>query len=121
MKQWIDPIVNHFWFSCQSCDGDLSELKKMWFGVVHHVCGEHEWGESSCIHGPLTSEEPKEYLSKKSKAAEALRNVVYDKRFLSSLSQYIYFRHTSSLENFNSMLTKYAPKRIAFEYVYLHF
>ena len=78
LKQWIDPIVNHFWFSCQSCDGDLSELKEMWFGVVHHVCGEHEWGDSSCIHGPLTSEEPKEYLSKKSKAAEALRNVVYE-------------------------------------------
>lgn len=27
------------------------------------------------------------------------------------------FRHTGEFENFNSMMTKYAPKRMAFEYV----
>ena len=32
----------------------------------------------------------------------------------SLLSEIIFFRHTSNLENFNSMLLKYAPKRIAF-------
>ena len=119
LKQWIDPIVNHFWYSCQTCNGDLEDLKNKWFGVVHHVCGEHKWGDSRCSHGPLTAEEPKEFLSKSSKSAEALRTIVYDKRFIGSLSHYIHFRHTSALENFNSMLTKYAPKRIAFEYVYI--
>ena len=29
----------------------------------------------------------------------------------------LFSRHTGELENFNSMMTKYAPKRMAFEYV----
>lgn len=29
------------------------------------------------------------------------------------------FRHTGELENFNSMMTKYVPKRIAFELVFV--
>ena len=53
-----------------------------------------------------------------SKAAEALRAVVFDKRFLANLDMYTTFRHTGTIETFNSMLTKYAPKRIAFEYIY---
>ena len=27
VKQWIDPIVNHFWYCCQIADGSLEELK----------------------------------------------------------------------------------------------
>ena len=57
-------------------------------------------------------------LSKKSKPAEALRAVVFDKKFISNLEKYIRFWHTGSIETFNSMLKKYAPKRIAFEYIY---
>ena len=53
-----------------------------------------------------------------SKAAKALRAVVFDKRFLANLDMYTTFRHTGTIETFNSMLTKYAPKRIAFEYIY---
>ena len=36
---------------------------------------------------------------------------------LSLHKSFFYCRHTGELENFNSMMTKYAPKRIAFEYV----
>ena len=48
-------------------------FRDVWFGVVHHVCGEHEWAEAGCNHGPLSSEEPKAPLDKKSAAAEVLR------------------------------------------------
>eukprot|EP00112_Aurelia_sp_Birch-Aquarium-sp1_P008140 Seg1893.7 transcript_id=Seg1893.7/GoldUCD/mRNA.D3Y31 product="hypothetical protein" protein_id=Seg1893.7/GoldUCD/D3Y31 len=41
LQVWIDPIVNHFWFCCQECKGDLAELKETWTSVLHHVCGEH--------------------------------------------------------------------------------
>ena len=118
LKIWIPAIINHFWYACQVSNGSPERLRDVWFGVVHHVCGEHEWAESACNHGPLSSEEPKTPLDKKSAAAEALRQVVFDKRFTSNLDHYVRFRHTGSLENFNSMLTKYAPKRIAFEYIY---
>eukprot|EP00112_Aurelia_sp_Birch-Aquarium-sp1_P019611 Seg4882.2 transcript_id=Seg4882.2/GoldUCD/mRNA.D3Y31 product="hypothetical protein" protein_id=Seg4882.2/GoldUCD/D3Y31 len=80
--------------------------------------GEHTWSESSCLHGPLVSEDPKVPLQKKSSAAEALRVVVFDKRFTNNLPHHIHFRHTGGLDSFNSMQTKYAPKRLAFEFIY---
>ena len=27
VKQWIDPIVNHFWYCCQIADGSFELLK----------------------------------------------------------------------------------------------
>ena len=27
LHQWIDAMVNHFWFCCQECNGNVSELK----------------------------------------------------------------------------------------------
>ncbi|XP_068760155.1 uncharacterized protein [Montipora capricornis] len=119
LKEWIDDIVNHFWFCCQSCDGSVDELKETWFGVLHHVCGEHEWAGGACKHSPdETGTSGKTYLAKSSKALTALREVVLDKKWLNNLEFYVRFRHTSVLESYNSMLTKYAPKRMAFEYPY---
>ena len=27
LKEWVDPIVNHFWYCCQMADGSVEELK----------------------------------------------------------------------------------------------
>ena len=36
---------------------------------VHHVCGEHEWVEGECSHGPLVlTEEGKTFLEMDSKS-----------------------------------------------------
>ena len=43
---------------------------------------------------------------------------IYRESGWSLLSEIIFFGHTSNLENFNSMLLKYAPKRIAFAQVH---
>lgn len=119
LKEWIDDIVNHFWFCCQTCEGSVDELKEVWFGVLHHVCGDHKWAEGECKHSPEeTPSNGKTYLKKSSKPLAALRKVVLDKKWLNNLAFYVRFRHTSVLESYNSMLTKYAPKRMAFEYPY---
>eukprot|EP00112_Aurelia_sp_Birch-Aquarium-sp1_P016449 Seg373.5 transcript_id=Seg373.5/GoldUCD/mRNA.D3Y31 product="hypothetical protein" protein_id=Seg373.5/GoldUCD/D3Y31 len=117
LKEWIDGIINDFWYSCSQSNGDAEKLKECWFGLLHRVCGEHEWGLSSCNHGPLEESEPKTYLKKGSEAAEALRQVVHDKRLVQKLSHYTTFRHTSELEAFDSMQLKYVPKRTAFQYL----
>ncbi|XP_065070312.1 uncharacterized protein LOC135695242 [Rhopilema esculentum] len=118
LKPWIAAIVNHFWFACQVSNGDAEKLKDIWIGVLHHVCNEHIWAESECLHGPLSSTEPKVYLLKNSVALEKLRSVVLDRKLLSNLSYYSKFRHTGMIENFNSMLLKYASKRNAYDYPY---
>ena len=46
------------------------------------MCGEHEWADGECDHGPLVSEEGgKAVLAKGSKAMEAIRKIVIDPRF----------------------------------------
>ena len=38
-------------------------LGQLWLGIIHHVCGEHEWDGGTCSHGPLTDVEGgKEYI-----------------------------------------------------------
>ena len=32
LKDWIDPIVNHFWFCCQTAEGSEERIKV----TLHH-------------------------------------------------------------------------------------
>jgi hypothetical protein len=69
-------------------------LQDDWIGVIHHVAGEHEWGDDECNHGPLVAAKTgKTVLKKDSKALEAIRSVVLDPRFLSPLHHYVNFRY----------------------------
>ncbi|CAB4025600.1 Hypothetical predicted protein [Paramuricea clavata] len=75
-----------------------------------------EWTEPIRNHfWYVAQEKNKTLMDKGSKAMEALRKVVMDPRFLNALHHYVTFRHTSKLENFNSMLLKYTPKRAGFQ------
>ena len=61
---------------------------------MHHVAGEHEWVDGECNHGPLVATETdKTILGKNSKALDAIRKVVIDKRFLNTLHHYVTFRY----------------------------
>ena len=65
----------------------LFNLQSMWVGVVHHVVGEREWADGQGSHGPLTaSEDGKTYLVKGSKSVEAVQKVVFDVKWLDSLT-----------------------------------
>ena len=71
----------------------VSHVQNKWFGVLHHVVGEHEWHDGQCSHGPLTSaENGKPLLDKGSKAMDALRKVIMDKRWVESLIFYVWFK-----------------------------
>eukprot|EP00795_Rhopilema_esculentum_P010163 gene10163-18831_t len=84
----------------------VHKARQCWFGVLHHVCGEHQCGLGECQHEQLTADEPKTYLEKSSEVLESLRQVICDKKLVGSLHYYTKFRHTSYIESFNSMLTK---------------
>ena len=65
---------------------------------MHHVCGEQEWNEGQCSHGPLTEiEGGKEYLTMESKAAKELKKIVLDREWLKSLEFYVFFRYCSNI------------------------
>ena len=73
----------------------------LWVSVLHHVCGSHEWVGGRGAHAEdLDDKSPgdKTYLDPDSPAAEALREIVFDTRWLRSLDHYIRNRHTGDLE-----------------------
>ena len=63
----------------------------MWIGVLHHVCGEHEWAGSKCSHGEIDDSD-KTPLKKATKTMDSLRDVVLDKKFKDNLQFYTRFR-----------------------------
>ena len=40
---WIRSVVNHLYWSAQSCNGDGELLKEKWMSCVHHVAIVHAW------------------------------------------------------------------------------
>ncbi|WAR26757.1 hypothetical protein MAR_012461 [Mya arenaria] len=57
IKPWIGPIINHFFYSAETCCGDDMLLKTRLVSVLNHVSNRHEWGHGGCNHGPLTDGE----------------------------------------------------------------
>ncbi|CAB4011163.1 Hypothetical predicted protein [Paramuricea clavata] len=113
VAEWSEAIRNHFWFVRIVM---VMKRNNSCFGVLHHIAGEHEWADGECTCGPLVATEVgKTCLDKNSKAFKEIHKVVLDQRFLKSFHQYVTFRHTNKLENFNSMLLKYAPKRVGYQ------
>jgi hypothetical protein len=71
----------------------------LWIGLLHHTVNEHKWvlgdgkGKGKCGHGDLTeAERQKPWLSKNSKAHDALRQIVMKKRFMNTIPYYVNFR-----------------------------
>ena len=94
LQLYLECISQRFCFCC--CFFVfvfVSYVQNKWFGVLHHVVGEHEWHDGQCSHGPLTAaENGKPLLDKGSKAMDALRKVIMDKRWVENLIFYVWFK-----------------------------
>ena len=65
---------------------------------VHHVCGEHEWVEGECSHGPLVlTEEGKTFIEMDSKTHKAVCDTVVDRAWLKTLVFYNTIRNNTLL------------------------
>ncbi|KAJ8046721.1 hypothetical protein HOLleu_05492 [Holothuria leucospilota] len=97
-------------------------LLSRWMGLLHHVVGRHEWalgyggGPARCEHETLPESWKDKSIKEGSPAHIALREIVLDKRLLSSVDYYTRFRHTGRLENFQSHILAYASKRFSYSY-----
>ena len=58
---WIPSIVNHFWWSLSTCNGDSDIMYEKFTSVLYHIANKHEWGGCKvfkrCEHDPLTREQ----------------------------------------------------------------
>uniref|UniRef100_A0A673IHK2 Uncharacterized protein n=1 Tax=Sinocyclocheilus rhinocerous TaxID=307959 RepID=A0A673IHK2_9TELE len=104
LGEWIPSIVNHLWWSAQTCEGNAEVLKEKWVSVIHHVTNRHDWPGNrhyhKCSHEPFDqlSERTKLWLSPGSEAHKALVRAVKDKRLLKDLDHLMKCIHTTTLE-----------------------
>ena len=122
LAPWIPSIVNHLWWSAESCGKDPEVLKEKWLSVIHHVTNRHEWPGNrhfhKCEHGRLTTEQQrrKKWLKPGSASHTALVNIVKDKHLLKDIVHLIQFVHTTALEVYHSLYLKYLPKLTHFSH-----
>lgn len=104
LEQWIPSIINHLWWSAQTCEGDSQVLIEKWVSVIHHVTNRHDWPGNrfyhECAHEPLDAltQMNKLWLKPGSESHNALVNVVKDKRLLKDLTHMTKCIHTTTLE-----------------------
>ena len=55
-----------------------------WFGLLHHVCNEHEWTGGMCEHKEITEHELPSF-NEKDNDYKTLQKLVLDPTFLDSL------------------------------------
>lgn len=66
---------------------------------MHHVCNSHNWVYGKCLHDHADQPgEGRKWLDPKSLSAEALREIIFDRRWLNSLPYYVRNRHTGGLD-----------------------
>ena len=119
---WIKAIINHFWWSCASCNGNAKELKEKWVSILYHITNRHRWEDAEifkrCQHKKLTKMEQlqKPFLKLHSPTYIVLEKIVLDKATLSDLKYLTNFNHTGTLEVYHSLYNKYCPKWLHFSY-----
>ena len=119
---WIPSIVNHFWWSLSTCNGDSDIMYEKFTSVLYHIVNKHEWGGCKvfkrCEHDPLTREQErsKQWLLEGSDAYETLRSLIKHRNMKEDLKYVTDAINTTNVEVFNNLLLKYLPKQYHFEY-----
>ena len=122
LEIWIPSIVNHFWWSIQTCEGDEAKLKERWLSVTKHVVNQHQWEGNvdfhKCEHGALAPEEErkKKWLKPGSPPHNELVKIANDTRFLKKLSLLTGNVHTTAIEVYHALYLKYLPKMTHFSH-----
>ena len=117
----MKAIINHFWWRCATCKGDVKLLREKWINILYHI-KIHEWEDNSlfkeCAHREYKLQEikSKAWLKESSFAYAALKKFVLNKRLLNDLRYLTDFNDTSTLEVYHSLYNKYSPKRLHFSY-----
>lgn len=122
LMPWIQAISNHLWWCASTCGGDPNMLRERWISVLYHIVDKHRWAGhqlfKKCGHCTMSRRERKsiKWLKAGSPSHVALEEIVTNKKLLNDIEKLTEFHHTGELEQYHSVLLKYAPKREHFSY-----
>ncbi|XP_023819663.1 uncharacterized protein LOC101164121 isoform X2 [Oryzias latipes] len=121
LKEWIDSIINHLYWSVMSTDSaepNLVEAK--WTSMLNHIVNIHTHNNDlfpKCEHKRLRGRAArKKWLKPCSTLTVKLEKLATTTYLIRDLKQASNREQTSSLEAFHSLLNHYAPKMYAFSY-----
>lgn len=105
LQNWKNSIINHLWWSCQTCGGDEAVLIEKFQSVLYHICNVHEWPGNEvfhrCEHGEIT--EDISWIKENSHDYRLLELVIKYKSFIADLRQAKNYCHTGSLESYHNV------------------
>jgi len=121
--EWKKSIINHMWYSAQTCNGDSKVLITKFNSILHHIKNEHQWRTEegtimTCEHEEIPEEilRKKKWIHSQSESYNVLKKILLDKRFSNDLQHASNYVHTGKLESYHNLRLKYVPKRIHFPY-----
>ena len=123
--EWIPSIINHFWWSIVTSDGDADLIWEKVKSIVFHTINKHKWPGAKkfkkCAHENLTrhDERQTQWMKEDSEAHKALKSVMLDKHLHNDIKYLTNVVNTTSVEVFNNVLLKYLPKQYHFEFEHM--
>jgi hypothetical protein len=118
---WIPHIINHLYWSIQTCNGNGQELRERFLSVIHHVVNRHQFTGNTfyltCDHEEYSRKEQDErqWLKMGGKAHSALKSVILKPQFTKDIAKMNESIFTTYLEVFHSLKIRYVPKSTFFE------
>ena len=123
--EWIPSIINHFWWSIVTSDGDADLIWEKVKSIVFHTINKHKWPGAKkikkCAHENLTrhDEHQTQWMKEDSEAHKALKSVMLDKHLHNDIKYLTNVVNTTSVEVFNNVLLNYLPKQYQFEFEHM--
>ena len=93
----LDKVLNNFWWSCSTCEENVTLHQEKWTSVLYHISNTHKFSDNTiykqCTHSVLSERErcTKKWLEVGSPSHNALKSIICDKKLLNDLSYFIKF------------------------------
>ncbi|KAE8611309.1 hypothetical protein XENTR_v10012404 [Xenopus tropicalis] len=112
---WIDPTVNHFWWSLKTSNGNVELLLEKWASLVNHVINVHEWPGTTilyhnCAHSQREMPCERKWLHRESTAFNTFRSIVLSKRVICDLSNLSHFYQARQNKCYHNDMLKCHPR-----------
>ena len=120
LATWAPAVVNHLYWSINTCNGNGDDLVERFLSVTQHVCNKHTFPGlyyTRCAHDRYTEEESlsRDWIKPGSPTHEALLKFLKQRQLVKDLAMLNENVSTSELEVFHSLKIRYLPKSIFYE------
>lgn len=118
---WIQHVINHLYWSVQTCHQNSEELQERFFSIIHHITNKHTFAGNKfykkCKHDKYSREEADErcWLVMGSPAHNTLNSVIMLPQLIKDITKLNENIITTYLEVFHSLKIRYYRYSIFYE------